>query len=99
MDGPLHEGPHHIDGPPECFGCRVKSFTVNPYSLPSRLHPSNPPRRPNPAWERGVPTDSRGMPFLTKAGTPMGIKQFTEDRHTIEEHRRQLAQAPQVATT
>lgn len=93
-----HEGPHHADGPEDCFGCKVKGVTFNPYATPSRLRPHIPPRTPNPAWERGIARDSRGMPYLNKAGSPMGVKQFAEERHKIEEHQRKLRQAPAVAT-
>jgi hypothetical protein len=87
-----HDGSHG----PECFGCKVKSITFSPYATPTRLNPRRPPRQPNPAWERGVPTDARGMPFLRKDGTPMGVKEYAENRHAIEEHRRRLHNAQGV---
>jgi hypothetical protein len=82
----MHDGTHG-EG---CFGCKVKTITVNPYSMPTRLHPGNAPKRPEPRWERGVPTDNRGMPFLDKNLNPMGVKAVAENRHSIEQHRRQL---------
>jgi hypothetical protein len=81
-----HDGSHG----PDCFGCKVQSISFDPYAMPSRLNKKIPPRTPNPAWERGIPTDSRGMPFLRKDGTPMGVKEYSENRHQIEQHRRAL---------
>jgi hypothetical protein len=80
-----HDGSHT-----DCFGCRVKSITFSPYATPSRLNPHNAPKQPDPVWERGVPTDKRGMPFLDKNLNPMGVKAVVENRHEIEQHRRQL---------
>ena len=89
----LHEGPHWADGPVECFGCRVKTFSVNPYSMPSRLNPNKHPKPPNLSYERGVPRDNRGMPYLTKSGGPMGQKEFNAKRHVIAERNRTIAHA------
>jgi len=83
-------GNERHDGTADDFGCRVKSFTVNPRSMPTRLHPENPPRQPNPAWERGIAKDERGMPYLTEGGGYLGVKQYAENRHRIEDHKRQL---------
>lgn len=83
-----HFGQHEAD----CFGCKAQSIQFNPYSMPSRLHPEHAPRTPNPAWERGVATDSRGMPQLRKDGSPMGVKEYAESRHKIEEHRKRAHQ-------
>lgn len=84
-------GNEHHDGTGDDFGCRVKSFTINPYSLPSRLNFKNPPKQPEPRWERGIAKDQRGVPFLDKTGAPIGLKRYAEERHSIEQHRRQLA--------
>lgn len=79
--------PFH-DGTGEDFGCKVKHITYNPYSMPSRLNPSAAPKVSEPKWEQTVPTDSRGMPFLDKTGSPMGVKAYGQHRHRIEEQRR-----------
>ena len=79
-----HDGTHGDD----CFGCKVKSITVSPYAMPSRLNPSKAPRQPKSTWNDQVPTDSRGMPFLGADGKPIGIKKYSENRHRIEEVRR-----------
>lgn len=84
-----HWGQHDDD----CFACRVQTIQIDPRATPSRRNNIE-PRRPDPAWERGIPTDSRGMPYLTKDGSPMGVKEFGENRHRIEEHRRQLHNSP-----
>lgn len=89
-----HEGPHHVDGPESCFGCRVKGFSISPYAMPSRLHPHIPPRQPNPSWEKGVAKDGRGVPFLNKSGGLMSVKEFSENRHSIEAHKRRLHNSP-----
>ena len=81
-----HFGQHGDD----CFGCKVQSIQFDPYAMPSRLNKKAEPRRPDPAWERGIPKDSRGMPFLRTDGTPMGVKEFGEKRHQIDQHRRTL---------
>lgn len=52
------------------------------------------PRRPDPSWERGIPTDSRNMPFLDRNLNPMGAKAVAENRSRIESARRRAHQAP-----
>lgn len=74
----------------ECFGCKLHSISFDPYAMPSRLHPEVEPRKPNPAWERGIAVDQRGMPQLRPDGSYMGLKEYSENRHRIEEHRRQM---------
>jgi hypothetical protein len=81
----------HGDG---CFGCKIQTIQISPYATPNRLHPERAPRTPNNSWEKGIPTDSRGMPFLKADGSAMGVKEYGEKRHQIEEHRKKLHQAP-----
>ncbi len=88
-----HHGQHE-----DCFGCKVHSIQVNPYAMPSRLHPSNPPAKPKNSWEKGIPTDSRGMPFLNKNGQIMGQKEYAANRHSIEETRRRLHNSTEPVT-
>ncbi len=72
---------------------RERGMQVSPSATPSRRN-TVAPRTPNNAWERGVPRDSRGMPVLNPDLTPMGAKQFAENRSRIEESRRRAHQAP-----
>lgn len=65
----------------ECFACKLDSFHVSPAATPSRRN-SLPPRATTGggnSWERGVPTDSRGMPYLNPdSGLPVGQKAWGE---------------------
>jgi hypothetical protein len=58
--------------------------------MPSRMN-TIAGRKPDPAWERGIPTDSRRMPMLDEKGVPMNTKTTARRRHEIEERKRQLA--------
>jgi len=82
-----HDGSHG-EG---CFGCKIQTISFDPYSMPSRLNFKSPPKQPEPRWERGIATDQRNMPFLDRSGSPIGVKRYAEERHSIEQHRRQLA--------
>lgn len=88
----MHEGAHHVDGPAECFGCKVKSISVNPYAMPTRLHHTV-RKAPEPSWEKGVVRDNRGMPQLNEFGNPMGVKEYSERRHEVEASKRMFANA------
>lgn len=79
-----HRGQHE-----DCFGCKIQSIQFDPRAMPTRRNKVE-PRRPDPAWERGIPTDNRGMPYLRKDLSPMGVKEFAEKSHQIEAHKRQL---------
>lgn len=50
-----------------------------------------PGRKPDPAWERGIPTDDRGMPMLDETMEPMNTKAHERRGHEIKERKRQLA--------
>jgi hypothetical protein len=89
-----HFGQHGDD----CFGCRIQTIQISPYATPSRLRPHIAPRKPENSWEKGVPTDSRGMPFLKTDGSPMGQKEFSEKRRLIDAHRRRLHNEPAKPT-
>lgn len=73
-----------------CFRCHCLSVSTSPYATPTRLNGKAAPRPPNNVWERGIPTDQRGMPFLRQDGEFMGQKEFSERRHEIERSRRLL---------
>lgn len=73
-----------------CFGCKLVSINFDPYATPGMLRPHIPARKPENSWEKGVPTDSRGMPFLKTDGSPMGQKEYSEKRRLIDANRRRL---------
>lgn len=51
------------------------------------------------AWERGVPVDHTGMPYLDKNLTVMGAKQVAEHRHEIDTTMRHHHAAKTASTT
>lgn len=69
-----------------CFQQRIRSVAVAASATPSR-HISRkrgqvPKDRPAlNGWERGIPTDSRGMPFLDEAGAVRRNKAVAQHRH------------------
>lgn len=79
-----------------CGICRLSHGTIqlSPKATPSKRSPT-PPRQPSNSWERGVATDSRGMP-LYEDGRPVSVKQYAERRHEIEAKRRRLDNDPHV---
>lgn len=82
---------------PSCFPCKLKSIQISPYATPTRRSnrgPSTPPRGNSNSWEKGIPTDSRGMPVLKSDGSPMGQAEYASKRSQIEESRRRLRNAP-----
>jgi len=62
------------------------ALNISPSAMPSRRN-SIPPRVSEGAnaWERGVATDHRGLPYLDMSGQPIPIKKFAEKRHVYEE--------------
>ncbi len=80
----------------DCYGCKLSSVQFDQGWMPTRdkYKISQPPRTPEPAWERGIPTDNRGMPWLRKDGSPMGIKEYSEKRSVIEATKREWANPP-----
>jgi len=45
---------------------------------------------PNNAWERGIARDHRGVPILNPNGTPVRMKQYSENRHSINEQLKRM---------
>lgn len=82
---------------PNCYGCqlRAKGVGLSAAAIPSRQN-SVPPATPNPAWERGRAgehrVDGSFMPYLDKNDSPMPIKEYTENRHKVDEQVRRLKQ-------
>lgn len=50
----------------------------------TRTPSSTPPAAPQNAWEKGVVTDSRGLPVVNDKGQPLGVAELASDRHRIE---------------
>ena len=81
---------------PECFACSVrrKGLQVAPSAMPNR-HNRKGFTPPPPTWEKGTITETRcdgsRMP-LFEPGTrsPLHVKQYGENRRSIEEQRRNL---------
>lgn len=67
-------------------------LNVSPKATPNRVQgkPSK-PHEPNNAWERGVATDHRGMPYLREDLSPMGVKEFSSSRHKFREFQKNSA--------
>lgn len=82
---------HHGQHGETCFGCRVQTIQFSPAALPVKSpehRQKNPPKTSTPmnSWERGIPTDSRNMPYLQGASiTPHNTKSFVDNRHRITE--------------
>lgn len=87
----LVEHPERIDG---CRFCKfVEGIQLSPKATPSKRSLA-PPRRPDPAWERGIVKDHRGVPLLKADGSEIGVKEYSQRRREIEAARKQLAQTP-----
>lgn len=83
-----HSGQHG----PDCFGCKIQNVNFDPRAMPSRRN-RIPPKAKEPlnSWNRGVPRDSRGMPYLDPGDlSPIGQKKFSENRSQIDEARRKV---------
>lgn len=79
-----HQGQHGDD----CFGCRIQNINVSPAAMPSRYNKNPPKIVPHNSWENAIPTDSRNMPFLGRDLEPISQKRYVENRHRIEQARR-----------
>lgn len=75
----------------ECSACwkdRIGSIQIGQGSTPSRTvrKGDRPKDRPNyNDWEKGRPTDSRGMPYLDSHGAAVGVKKLAETRHNYRQ--------------
>lgn len=72
-----------------CFRCKCLSISVSDKATPNRAANRNNTAVPRDktssnAWERGVKTDHRGMPYLHADGSPIGLKEWSEKKHTFE---------------
>lgn len=86
--------PHNCSGAEDCFGCKVKTIQLSPNATPSRRN-HIPPKvnKESNAWHRGVVQDSRGMPLLNEKLAPVGLKEYSENRHKYDEGRRKTMHA------
>ena len=81
--------PEPVDG---CFACKLSTIQVSQRVKPRRA--SGPPAGNHNEWERGIPTDHRGVPFLDASGDVIRVKQYAQDRHKLEAERRRLFNDP-----
>jgi len=77
----------------DCVTCKYQSIRLSAAATPNKTKSPTPPRQANPAWERGIAKDHRGVPYLKGDGTPIGVKQFAENRSKYEEAIRKNRQA------
>jgi hypothetical protein len=78
-----------VPGCQEHYGCRLrhKGIMVDPRATPNRRN-KKPGQGSNPAWERGLVTETRRdgsvMPVLAPGTTrPLGVKELADNRSSI----------------
>lgn len=81
----------------QCFKERIASVGVASSATPTR-RPVSQWKRPKDKpvynnWEKGIPTDGRGMPYLDEHGVSVNTKKLAETRHKYREF-----QKPNVTT-
>lgn len=65
----------YVDG---CEPCKWATLTVSTAAMPSRHNGVGPTANPSSnAWERGVPVDDKGLPYLDEQLKPVGSKEFS----------------------
>lgn len=74
-----------------CFRDRINSIGVGASATPSRYVSRKRGRKPKSReasnrWERGMPTDHRGMPYLDEKGVRVNTKKLAETRHKYRAH-------------
>ena len=65
------------------FAEKIKMVQIGAAATPSRKVSSRGRPKDKPlynSWEAGVPTDSRGMPYLNKDGAVVHQKEYSENR-------------------
>lgn len=78
--------PDYVEG---CATCRLLTVELSPAATPSKTRRvGSLGSRNRNSWERGIPTDNRGMPVLREDGSPMRAKEYAERRREIDESRR-----------
>lgn len=74
-----------VDG---CVQCHHQSIQLSPAATPTSRN-SIAPAKPRNSWEKGQALDRRGIPYVNKDGTPIGVKDFANNRSRYEETLRQ----------
>lgn len=95
------EARHAAEHPEKVDGCQIcwlsGTIQLSPKATPSKRSDAPPTAfKPMNSWEKGIATDSRGMPLLGKGGAPIGVKEAGERRHEIDAWRRRLKTDPNV---
>lgn len=67
-----------------CFKHKIKTVSLSPAATPTRKN-NVPPAQPNPAWEKGIYRDDRGMPLLNENGSYVGVKNAHKYRKSQHE--------------
>lgn len=89
---------------PDCgcdtYGCQLRRKGVD---FSGAATPTRRARRPfrkaeQPSWEKGKSGEHRAdgsfMPYLNERGTPIGVKEYGENRHRLSEIRRHQVAGP-----
>lgn len=80
------EHPEPVEG---CFACKLDTIQVGAALHATRATKYVPPRRPDNPWERGRAGEHRPdgsfMPYLKSDLSPMGVKEFADNRTRCEE--------------
>lgn len=88
-----HELEHPDMDDSDCPTCRLRSIQLSPAATPTKTRRFGKiGTKGNNSWERQVITDQRGMPILHADGNLIRSKEYAENRRSIEEGRRRLAQ-------
>lgn len=86
----------HAEPDAECLSCRLQgTIQIHRNATPTKTKSKTPPRTPNNSWEKGIARDDRGMPLM-RDGKPVSIKQYAENRHTIDAAVHRLENDPNV---
>ena len=67
----------------ECVTCRRErwgSVQLSRKATPTKSKSKALCSKPNNSWEKGIPRDERGVPFLDKKGGIVYQKEFVENR-------------------
>jgi len=75
----------------------LQSPALTADATPNRTRNKVPPRRVEPSWEKGIAGESRPdgsfAPYLKPSdGTPMGVKEFADNRGKYEKRLRKIKQ-------
>jgi len=89
------EHPSEVDG---CRTCKYRTISISNAATPTKTLRLGTQKDPSNNWERGIATDHRGVPYLNASGSPIGVKEFQNNRSTYEQAIRDNRNA-QPATT